>query len=77
MTQTAEVEVNSASRKGAALPSLLETGSISSAVPSRITPRKPRMMMRDEVSFFWGSKRPSMSKYSFIPLYLTFMIHPI
>ena len=45
VTQTAEVEVNSASRNGIAWPFRVETGSISSSAPSRITPRKPRIII--------------------------------
>ena len=46
VTQVAEVAVNSASEKEAPPRAFVEKGSISSAVPSRISSRKPRMITR-------------------------------
>ena len=45
VTQVADVAVNSASRKVAPPEPLVDTGSISSAVPTAISSRKPRMMI--------------------------------
>ena len=54
VTQEAEVAVNSASKKDAPPEARLETGSISSAVPSAIMMKKPKAMicMLDSFAFF-------------------------
>ena len=51
VTQTAEVEVNRQSRNGVLIPAAAETGSISSSAPTRMTIRKPKRMICEDVSF--------------------------
>ena len=46
VTQVAEVAVNSASKKEAPPRSRVENGSISSAVPTKMNSRKPKMIIR-------------------------------
>ena len=45
VVQTAEVAVNSASWNGVTHPAVVESGSISSNAPSRMTPAKPNMII--------------------------------
>ena len=45
VTQTAEVEVNSASNQGTRRPVAEATGSVSNTLPNNISPRKPRAIM--------------------------------
>ena len=49
VTHTAEVDVKSASQKEAPCPSRVETGSMSSRLPSRMAAAKPRMMICEDV----------------------------
>ena len=45
VTQTAEVEVNRASKKGVDMPFAEETGSISKKAPASITAKKPSIII--------------------------------
>ena len=45
VTHTADVEVKSASRNGVSVRARLDTGSISSSVPKRMTAEKPRIIL--------------------------------
>jgi hypothetical protein len=49
VTHTAEVEVNSATIMSFHLPSLVEKGIISRMVPTAITAKKPKQIVRETV----------------------------
>ena len=53
VTQTADVEVNSASINGVQPPAFDAKGSASRSVPSKMTAKKPRMMIWNDESFRW------------------------